>query len=66
MRSKEAAFEGEDYKRQDEAFVADPYPLGIRENKKMLEILYRHCHEEGLTNKLTHVEDVFYRTTLDT
>lgn len=79
VRSKEAAyerarhsrsayllFEGEDYKRQDETFGADPYPLGIRENKKMLEILYRHCHEEGLTNKLTHVEDVFYRTTLDT
>ncbi len=79
VRSKEAAyerarlsrsayllFEGEDYKHQDETFGADPYPLGIRENKKMLEILYHHCHEEGLTNKLTHVEDVFYRTTLDT
>jgi len=34
VRSKEAAFEGEDYKRQAEAFGGDPYPLGIRENKK--------------------------------
>jgi 4,5-dihydroxyphthalate decarboxylase len=59
-------FEGEDYKKQAERFGQDPYPLGIRQNQKMLELLFRSSNEEGLTKKQARVEDIFYKTTLDT
>jgi hypothetical protein len=32
----------------------------------MLELLFRNSHEEGLTEKLARVEDIFHPTTLDT
>ena len=59
-------FEAEDYKQQAEIFGGDPYPLGIKQNQKMLEILFRGSHEEGLTKKQARIEDVFYKTTWDT
>jgi 4,5-dihydroxyphthalate decarboxylase len=59
-------FEAEDYKKQAECFGADPYPLGVRQNRKMLEALFRGSHEEGLTKKQARIEDVFHETTLDT
>ena len=59
-------FEGEDHKKQAAEFGEDPFPFGIRENRKMLELLFRNSHEDGLTRKLARVEDVFYPTTLDT
>ena len=59
-------FETEDYKRQAEFFGADPYPLGISQNKKMLDVLFRSSHAEGLTKKQARIEDIFYKTTLDT
>jgi 4,5-dihydroxyphthalate decarboxylase len=78
QRSKEVAYErarrseaasflfpGEDRRKQAAIFGEDPYPLGLRENRKMLEILFRSSAEEGLTTKSARVEDIFYRTTLD-
>jgi len=65
-RSTYLFFEGEDYKNQSETFGADPYPFGLKENRNMLEILFRCYHEERLTEKLARVEDIFFRTTLDT
>jgi 4,5-dihydroxyphthalate decarboxylase len=59
-------FEAEDYKKQAECFGVDPYPLGIKQNQKMLEVLFRSSHEEGLTKKQARIEDVFYTTTLET
>ena len=59
-------FEAEDYKQQAELFGKDPYPLGIKQNRKMLEILFRSSYEEGLTKKQASIEDVFHKTTLDT
>lgn len=59
-------FDGYDYKSQAAAFGEDPYPFGIRENRKMLEILFRNSHEDGLTQKLARIEDIFYRATLET
>jgi 4,5-dihydroxyphthalate decarboxylase len=59
-------FEGEDYKQQSQLFGADPYPLGIKQNQKMLEVLFRSSHEEGLTKKQARVEDIFHSTTLNT
>ncbi len=53
-------------KQQTVVFGSDPYPLGIRANAKMLEILMQASFKEGLTKKLARVEEVFYRTTLDT
>jgi hypothetical protein len=59
-------FEAEDYRQQAELFGGDPYPLGIKQNQKMLEILFRGSHEEGLTKKQARIEDIFYKTTWDT
>lgn len=59
-------FEGEDHKNQAAEFGEDPFPFGIRENRKMLEMLFRNSHEDGLTQRLARVEDLFYPTTLDT
>jgi 4,5-dihydroxyphthalate decarboxylase len=59
-------FEGEDYKKQAELLGQDPYPLGIKQNQKMLEVLFRSSHEEGLTQKPARIEDIFHKTTLDT
>lgn len=78
-RSKELAFEqartvGAGYfffveelvKQQSAIFGGDPYPLGIRANAKMLNVLMQASHKEGLTKKLARVEDVFFPTTFDT
>ena len=59
-------FEGEDAKNQARVFGADPFPLGVEKNRKMLEIHFRASHAQGLTKKLKRTEDVFYWTTLDT
>ena len=59
-------FEAEDYKKQVECFGEDPYPMGIKRNQKMLEVLFRSSYEEGLTKKQAQIEDVFYKTTLET
>jgi 4,5-dihydroxyphthalate decarboxylase len=59
-------FEGEDLKRQADLFGADPYPLGVAANRKMLEILARSSFEQGLTRELAHVDDLFHPSTRDT
>ena len=51
---------------QAKVFGKDPYPQGIRANRKMLETLIASSHREGLTKKLARIEDIFFRTTLDT
>ena len=66
MQGTYLLFEGEDYKKQAELFGPDPYPLGIRQNQKMLEVLFRGSHEEGLTEKQARIEDIFHQSTLDT
>jgi 4,5-dihydroxyphthalate decarboxylase len=66
MQGTYLLFEGEDYKKQTELFGQDPYPLGIKQNQKMLEVLFRSSHEEGLTKKQARIEDIFHKTTLDT
>jgi len=59
-------FEGDDYKNQTAKFGEDPYPFGIKENRKMLEILFHGSFEEGLTKKSAKIEEVFCRSVLDT
>ncbi len=59
-------FEGDDAKKQEASFGEDPYPFGLKENRKMLEILIRGSHEEGLIKKMLRLEDLFHPSTLDT
>jgi 4,5-dihydroxyphthalate decarboxylase len=66
IRGTYLLFEAEDWRKQDEMFGKDPYPLGVSRNKKMLDVLFRASHEEGLTKKQARVEDIFDKTLLDT
>jgi 4,5-dihydroxyphthalate decarboxylase len=79
LRSKETAYErakrlsstyllfgGKDHENQAETFGPDVYPLGLKANRKMLELLFRNCYEEGLTAKPASPEEVLCRTTWDT
>jgi 4,5-dihydroxyphthalate decarboxylase len=59
-------FEGNDDASQAKLFGDDPYPYGIKANQRMLELLYRNSHEEGLTHRHARVEDIFHSSTLDT
>lgn len=65
-RSAYLFFEGDDEGWQRAAFGGDPFPFGVKNNRKMLEILFRHSYEDGLTRNPARIEDVFYQTTLDT
>lgn len=77
--SKQAAYEKNNFNtpaylyfetmnRADQAaiFGDDPFPFGIAKNRRMLEMLFRSSHEQGLTQKLAKIEDVFYPALLDT
>lgn len=59
-------FEGNDAANQAALFGEDPFPYGIRANQKMLELLFQNSNDEGLTQKLARVEEIFHPTTLDT
>ena len=57
---------GEEYLEQTrEIFGADPYPYGIKENRRMLETLIGYSHEQGLIAQKPAVEDLFARETID-
>lgn len=66
LRSTYLLFNGVDDRNQAAIFGEDPYPLGIKENRKMLEVLFQSSFEEGLTKQRARLEDVFYRSTLET
>jgi 4,5-dihydroxyphthalate decarboxylase len=59
-------FASDDRKTQTETFGDDPFPFGISKNRKMLEMLFRNSHAEGLTQKLANIEEVFHPSLLDT
>jgi 4,5-dihydroxyphthalate decarboxylase len=58
-------FESNDRKNQQAMFGDDPYPYGVSKNRPMLEMLFRHSHEEGLTQRLATIEEVFFPSTLN-
>jgi 4,5-dihydroxyphthalate decarboxylase len=66
MSSAYLLFEGEDHKRQTDLFGADPYPFGLKANRRMLEILAQSSFEQGLTKEPAAVDDLFHPTMLDT
>lgn len=59
-------FQSNERKSQAAIFGDDPYPFGIAANRKMLETLFRQSYEEGLTQKLAKVEEVFLPALLET
>ena len=48
-----------------EIFGADPYPYGVKANRKMLETLIDFSHEQGLTSKKAKIEELFAESTRD-
>ena len=59
-------FERSDRASQEKMVGADPFPFGIKNNRNMLETLFRSSHEEGLTQRLAKIEEVFFPGLLDT
>ena len=61
-----ALFFGREYLAMtQEMFGNDPYPYGVKANRKMLETLIDFSHEQGLTSKKMKVEELFATSTLD-
>ena len=78
-RSKEIAYErarryasaylyfpGTDRREQVAVLGEDPYPLGLRAMGKNVERAIRGSLEQGLLTKPLRLEDIYYRTTLNT
>jgi 4,5-dihydroxyphthalate decarboxylase len=59
-------FENSERAGQEKLVGKDPFPFGIKANRKMLETLFHNSHEEGLTQRLAKIEEVFYPGLLDT
>ena len=59
-------FDSDELPKQSQLFGADPYPLGLEANRKMLEIVARSSVEQGLTEKEASVDDLFFHSTRDT
>ena len=51
---------------QEKMVGIDPFPFGIKANRKMLETLFLNSHEEGLTQRLARIDEVFFPGLLDT
>lgn len=61
-----ALFFGKEYLTQtQEIFGDDPYPYGIKANRKLVETLIDFSYEQGLTTKKMKVEELFAESTLD-
>jgi len=60
-----ALFFGREYLAMTrEMFGDDPYPYGVKGNRKMIETLIDFSHEQGLTTKKMKVEELFAESTL--
>src|SRR5438552_832815 len=79
QRSKEVAYErarrsqlaylffpGKDFQEQAAVFGDDPYPIGLRVMGKNVERAIRGSLEQGLLRRPLRLEDIYYRTTLNT
>jgi 4,5-dihydroxyphthalate decarboxylase len=65
-RSTYLYFEANDWKEQSAVFGEDPYPLGLRSMRKTVERAIQGSLEQGLITKPIKVEELYFRTTLDT
>lgn len=59
-------FPSRDFQEQDRVLGEDPYPIGIRAMGKNIERAIQGSLEQGLLRKKLELEDVYFRTTLDT
>ena len=59
-------FQGKDREEQTGVIGADPYPLGLRAMGKNVERAIRGSLEQGLLTRPLRLDDIYYRTTLDT
>jgi 4,5-dihydroxyphthalate decarboxylase len=61
-----ALFFGREYLAMtQEMFGKDPYPYGVKANRKMLETLIDFSYQQGLTSKKMAVEELFAESTFD-
>jgi 4,5-dihydroxyphthalate decarboxylase len=61
-----ALFFGREYLAMTrEVFGNDPYPYGVKANRKMLETLIDFSHEQGLITKKPKLEELFAEITLE-
>jgi 4,5-dihydroxyphthalate decarboxylase len=58
-------FPGKDREEQVSILGEDPYPLGLRAMGKTIERAIQGSMEQGLLTKLLALEDIYYRTTLN-
>ena len=47
------------------ALKRDPYPYGVRANRKVLETIAAYSHEQGLTPRVLALDEVFAQNTLE-
>jgi 4,5-dihydroxyphthalate decarboxylase len=66
LQSTILLFGSTDVAEQAAVFGEDPYQLGARANRRMLEIAVQGCIRQGLIKKKFVAEEVFHETTLDT
>ena len=59
-------FPGGDFQEQARVLGEDPYPIGIRAMGKNIERAIQGSLDQGLLRKKLELEDVYFRTTLDT
>lgn len=59
-------FPGQDFQEQAAVVGDDPYPLGIRAMGKNIERAIQGSVQQGLLLQPLRLEDVYFRTTLDT
>lgn len=59
-------FPGADFQQQAAILGEDPYPLGLRAMGGNIERAIQGSLEQGLLTQRLRLEDVYFRTTLDT
>jgi 4,5-dihydroxyphthalate decarboxylase len=59
-------FAGEDFDRQAQMFGPDPFPSGLRANRRMLTMAAAQSWEEGLTSTPAEPEDLFAESVRET
>jgi 4,5-dihydroxyphthalate decarboxylase len=47
------------------ALAADPLPYGVRSSRHVLETIAQYQHEQGLTDRVVALEEIFAKSTLD-
>jgi 4,5-dihydroxyphthalate decarboxylase len=61
-----ALFFGREYLAMtEEAFGNDPFPYGVKANRKMIQTLIDFSYEQKLTTKKTPIDELFAPSTLD-